>query len=112
MSYVYIKSIIPESEPPSWTVGFYAPDGIFETDSNHPTPAAAAKRVHWLNGGALEEVYTLAHTKAAICKHLDEIRILVLQSGDKTLKHKACNTGALRGFYEFVAAKEVPNERE
>jgi len=46
MSYVYIRS-----EPELWTVGFYRPDGEWEPESDHPTPAAAAERVHYLNGG-------------------------------------------------------------
>ncbi len=43
--YVYIKS-----EPKLWTVGFYDPSGKFHSDSDHPSPNEAAKRVAWLNG--------------------------------------------------------------
>ena len=46
MSYVYIRS-----EPQLWTVGFYTPDGAWETESNHDSKEEAAERVHWLNGG-------------------------------------------------------------
>lgn len=45
-SYVYIKS-----EPGLWTVGFYDPSGKFEPESDHENADAAAKRVHYLNGG-------------------------------------------------------------
>lgn len=34
-----------------WTVGFYAPDKTWHTDSEYRTLADAAARVHWLNGG-------------------------------------------------------------
>jgi len=45
--YVYINS-----EPGLWTVGFYAPDGSWHSDSDHNDREEAAKRVHYLNGGA------------------------------------------------------------
>jgi hypothetical protein len=38
-------------EPGLWTVGFYSPDGKFEPESDHRSPAEAAARVHYLNGG-------------------------------------------------------------
>ena len=44
--YVYIKS-----EPGLWTVGFYDPDGNWQTDSDHSNREEAAARVHYLNGG-------------------------------------------------------------
>lgn len=44
--YVYVRS-----EPRLWTVGFYKPDGSFEPESDHSDSEAAARRVHWLNGG-------------------------------------------------------------
>ncbi len=43
--YVYEKS-----EPGLWTVGFYAPDGRWVSESDHSSREAAAERVHWLNG--------------------------------------------------------------
>lgn len=43
--YVYIRS-----EPTLWTVGFYAPDGKWNPESDHGTSDEAAKRVAWLNG--------------------------------------------------------------
>lgn len=46
MTYVYKRT-----EPSLWTVGFYTPEGKWEPDSDHDSPAKAAKRVHYLNGG-------------------------------------------------------------
>ena len=43
--YVYLRS-----EPGLWTVGFYSPDGKWNTDSDHNDREEAAKRVAWLNG--------------------------------------------------------------
>ena len=44
--YVYIHS-----EAQLWTVGFYAPDGVFIADEDYCSKRAAARRVHYLNGG-------------------------------------------------------------
>lgn len=44
--YVYIKT-----EPRLWTVGFYEPNGRFQTESDYNDRKEAAQRVHWLNGG-------------------------------------------------------------
>lgn len=43
--YVYVRS-----EPSLWTVGFYAPDGKWEPESDHASSDEAARRVMWLNG--------------------------------------------------------------
>lgn len=48
--YVYIKS-----ESQLWTVGFYAPDGKWNAESDHPSAGEAAKRVAWLNGSGNRE---------------------------------------------------------
>lgn len=50
MSYVYIKS-----ESHLWTVGFYKPDGTWESESDHSQQEDAAARVHWLNGESKEQ---------------------------------------------------------
>jgi len=39
-------------EPGLWTVGFYAPDGTWEPESDHRSAEEAAKRVAWLNGAS------------------------------------------------------------
>lgn len=44
--YVYIKT-----EASLWTVGFYAPDGKWQAESDYDDPKKAAERVAWLNGG-------------------------------------------------------------
>ncbi len=45
--YVYIKT-----EANLFTVGFYKPDGKFESESDHGSRDDAAKRVNYLNGGS------------------------------------------------------------
>lgn len=44
--WVYVKS-----ERTNWTVGFYRPDGTWESESDHSTPDSAAQRCNYLNGG-------------------------------------------------------------
>lgn len=46
ITWVYLRS-----EPQLWTVGFYRPDGKWESESDHGSPDEAAARVHYLNGG-------------------------------------------------------------
>lgn len=46
MTWVYLRS-----EPGLYTVGFYHPDGRWESESDHDTKEAAAARCHYLNGG-------------------------------------------------------------
>lgn len=48
--YVYIRS-----EPGLYTVGFFRPNGSFETESDHDERESAAWRVHFLNGGTPAE---------------------------------------------------------
>ena len=61
--YVYIRSEKPGWYPSPkqensiyltgslWTVGFYAPDGKWNPESDHESPELAARRVIELNGG-------------------------------------------------------------
>jgi len=44
--WVYIRS-----EANLYTVGFFSPDGRWQTDSDHQSKDEAAKRVNYLNGG-------------------------------------------------------------
>ena len=44
--YVYMRT-----DHQLWTVGFYDPDGKWQPESDHKDPEAAARRVHYLNGG-------------------------------------------------------------
>jgi len=46
-TYVYIRS-----EPGLYTVGFYSPDGEWHPESDYCSSDEAARRVHYLNGGA------------------------------------------------------------
>jgi hypothetical protein len=46
MSYVYMRS-----EAGLYTVGFYAPDGGWNPESDYGSKEDAAARVHYLNGG-------------------------------------------------------------
>lgn len=48
--FVYVRS-----EPNLWTVGHYSPDGKWYPESDHGSPDAAAERVHWLNGGGMNQ---------------------------------------------------------
>jgi hypothetical protein len=58
--YVYIRS-----EPGLWTVGFYRPDGTWESESDHTDKQQAAERVAWLNGSRAE-LPTEADIQAAL----------------------------------------------
>lgn len=42
-----------QTEPRLWTVGFYAPDGSWHTDSDHDVREDAARRSSFLNGGGV-----------------------------------------------------------
>jgi len=48
--WVYVRS-----ESYLYTVGFYAPDGNWHSDSDHDSKKKAADRVHYLNGGESKE---------------------------------------------------------
>lgn len=39
----------------TYVVGFFAPDGEWYPESNHGEREEAARRVHYLNGGRLED---------------------------------------------------------
>ena len=49
-SWVYLRS-----EPNLWTVGFYAPDGKWNPESDYNIQEEAARRVAWLNGSGVAE---------------------------------------------------------
>lgn len=48
--WVYVRS-----EPGLWTVGFHSPDGGWNTDTDHGSQEAAARRVAYLNGNLAAE---------------------------------------------------------
>lgn len=47
--YVYLQL-----EPLLFTVGFYTPNGVWVSETDHGSKEEAADRVHYLNGGKLE----------------------------------------------------------
>lgn len=53
MRYVYLYSELGGC----FTVGFYTPSGHWEPESDHSTSEAAARRVHYLNGGEIQDEY-------------------------------------------------------
>lgn len=55
-----------QSEDDVWTVGFYTPNGEWKPESDHKTSEAAAKRVHYLNGGHDMVAIETAITNAAM----------------------------------------------
>jgi len=65
MNYVYIRS-----EPGVYTVGFFAPDGKWEPESDHNTSDEAALRVRSLNGDG-DRSSELPGRVVALCKKRD-----------------------------------------
>jgi hypothetical protein len=51
-NYIYIQTTDSDSNP-IWQAGFYDPTGAYQIESTHDNAEAAAKRVHFLNGGTL-----------------------------------------------------------
>ena len=52
MSFVY-----KQSEPELWTVGHYAPDGLWIPESDHDSPEKAVEQIEKLNAG--KEIYPI-----------------------------------------------------
>ena len=50
-AYVYICQPKSKDDTHPYHVGFYSSDNVFDLESSHPDKDAAAKRVHYLNGG-------------------------------------------------------------
>lgn len=65
--WVYIRT-----EPSLYTVGFYAPDGKWNPESDWNHSEEAAKRVAWLNGGT-SSAETIAAVVLPIAKRIDAI---------------------------------------
>lgn len=55
-----------------FTVGFYKPNGKFESDSDHNNRGNAACRVNYLNGGIGDD---LAHAVKTFCEYYYEYPI-------------------------------------
>lgn len=47
-----------------YTVGYYDPDGIWHSESDHDTSEDAAKRTAWLNGGTETKIDKYPDTEA------------------------------------------------
>lgn len=59
--------VYTRTEQQLWTVGFFAPDGEWQTDSDHTEQEEAAKRVAFLNGSyeELTERFVLIERRVA-----------------------------------------------
>lgn len=75
--WVYVKS-----EPRLWTVGFYAPDGTWHTDSDHEFQDAAADRCAYLNGSSTRGEDQYGSLRHAIERAFAELRRDLRISGD------------------------------
>jgi hypothetical protein len=64
--------IYKRSEPRLWTVGAYAPEGAWIPESDHSSPDEAAKRVHFLNGGA--SLSSLEAENKLLRQQIDDLR--------------------------------------
>ena len=58
--------VYQETEPFLYTVGFYAPDGTWHTDSDHVDRDKARERVHYINGGKVSLFQPAAENEAEV----------------------------------------------
>lgn len=56
------------TEPQVWTVGHYTPDGEWQSESDHATPEAAARRCILLNGGRDGPEWSALMERARNCR--------------------------------------------
>ena len=64
--YVYIRS-----EAQLWTVGFYSPDGKWNSESDHDTREEAAKRVRYLSGDVKERGWNFEDYIIGLAKRIE-----------------------------------------
>lgn len=57
--YVYVQT-----EPQLWTVGHYSPGGKWHPETDHSSPAKAASRIHYLNGGNVSPLCAMCNEPA------------------------------------------------
>lgn len=76
-NYVYVRS-----EPGLWTVGFYAPDGRWNSEADFGDPEKAAERVAWLNGSG---PHIHAHDKLVEALEAVKRHGLIEQDGYETV---------------------------
>lgn len=62
-----------QTERRLWTVGFYAPDGSWQAESDHDSAGKAADRVHWLNGGQSHAEWLASGASPRLHDTLDRI---------------------------------------
>lgn len=101
--YVYRRS-----ECCLWTVGFYDPSGVWNSESDHESTEAAAKRVAWLNGAkAMLEDKTndvrLELLREALCEVLRKVGVL---NNDT----KPTGPEVLMAAREYIAEGESPED--
>lgn len=72
--------VYKRTEQSLWTVGYYAPDGEWNTDSDHGSPDEAAKRASLLNGSAAELMNQL---QSALEDEREKYQLLVEHIIDK-----------------------------
>ena len=89
--YVYKKS-----DELLWTVGYYDPDGKWQSESDHEDQEDAAKRVHYLSGGG-----TTAETFKDVAEAADRVvDAFSLPNGT------VCGIGGRRGVRALRALRD------
>ncbi len=58
--YVYKHTDTDQNGQWLWTVGYYEPNGEWQSESDHSSEDAARDRVHYLNGGSQPELLEAA----------------------------------------------------
>jgi hypothetical protein len=87
-----------QSEPRLYTVGFFNPSGTWVSESDHETADAAARRVHWLNGGTDTDAGLIALAARA----LEPFAAMVA-----VLDRRWCNENEAAGSEQGRAALEM-----
>ena len=67
-AWVYVRT-----EPGVWTVGFYDPDGRFQTDSDHHNREEAVERASYLNGTHSHIIDDLLNKVSALTDAMDQL---------------------------------------
>jgi hypothetical protein len=104
MSYVYVRS-----ESQLYTVGFYNPNGKWEPESDHTTIVAAAKRVHFLNGGVDLDLLELRSLIVAAAKRRLTIRFdgaEVSESGGYGVLYSDTGNDPVQAFIDMIKSIE------
>ncbi len=107
--YVYIKS-----EPGLWTVGFYSPNGKWNTDSDHNSKQEAGERVAFLNGQQVSTPIPILTPCDAIgfAEWLNETNWAEKETWGKYDPPSMPNTKELYSLYKMRKIKDIPCECE